>query len=117
MNKKYQYIYKILLLALVLILGTSCDKKLKTTVENTEEISVYFVNAVDGKLSTEQVVIDTEEINTNEKKLKVAIEAIQKGPQGTNLLPILVDNVTITDVELKEENTNNRSEANERSNR
>lgn len=105
MNKKYQYLYKMLLLALVLIFSTSCGKKLNTTLENTEEISVYFVNVVDGKLSTEQVVINTEEINTNEKKLKVAIEAIQKGPQATNLLPVLIDNVTIKDVELKEEST------------
>ncbi|HHX61838.1 MAG TPA: GerMN domain-containing protein [Epulopiscium sp.] len=103
MKSKYKSIYKIVGLVLIVLLMASCSNQVSDDeIVNKEEINVYFVNQVDGKLVSEKIYLDPKEIDTDEKKVRLAIGTIEKGPQSTSLSPIIPNDVKIQTIELVE---------------
>ena len=93
-----------MLVILIILVITSCGQDVIEDDQtiNQEEISVYFINQLDDKLVAEQVFSDPREIDTDEKKVKVAINALRKGPQSTSLLPVITKDIELQSVELHE---------------
>ncbi len=101
MRKKYKNSYKIIFLMLVMLVMTSCgDGVVDEKIPNQEEISVYFVNQLDGKLVAEKLFLDPKEIDTEEARVRVAIEALVKGPQSTSLSGVITNDLKIQTVDL-----------------
>ncbi len=104
MKKKNIGIYKLLFLIMILMIGTSCAKaELSEQVPDKEEISIYFQNQLDGKLSAEKIFLSSEQRASDENIVRQAIEAIQAGPQGTSLLPVIPSEVAIQKFDLQDD--------------
>ena len=83
---------------------TSCGKeKGNGELTDKEEVNIYFVNQLDGKLTAEKMFLSPKEDDTNAKKVQKAIEALQSGPQTASLLPVIPADVTIEKAEIKED--------------
>ena len=80
----------------------ACAQDGEVELNNKEEINVYFINQLDGVLSAEKVFADPKDMDTNEKKVRLAITALSKGPQVTSLLPVIPSGINIEKVELSE---------------
>lgn len=103
MKNKYKAISKLLFLIIVLLIGTSCAKEnKKEELVAQEEIEVYFINQLDGKLSAEKRFLSQDKAISQDQKVATIIEAIQDGPQSTSLLPVVPSDVVIRSVETKD---------------
>ena len=88
----------------ILFVLTSCTKgKGNGDLADKEEMDIYFVNQLDGKLTSEKIFLSPGQSDTNEKKVQKAIEAIQAGPQTASLLPVIPSEVAVQKVEIKDE--------------
>lgn len=96
MKRNDSFVCKLVLLILaVVVFSVACNKVIDDDTANKEEINVYFINQVDGKLVAEKIFLDPKEINTDEKKLKLAVDSIKKGPQATSLTSVIPKGVTV----------------------
>ena len=88
-------------LVLVMLIMTSCSAQIvDEKAPNQEELNVYFVNQLDGKLVAEKLFLDPKEVDTDEKKVRLAITALEKGPQSTSLSPVVSGDVSVQSVTL-----------------
>jgi len=100
---KYKVFYGMLFIIVILLIGTSCAKvNKKQDLVDKEEMSVYFVSQLDGKLSAEKLFLSSGQNDTDEKKVQKIIEAIQAGPQTTSLVPVVPNDVEIQSFEIKD---------------
>lgn len=103
MKSKYKYIYIGISLMLIMLFVISCSNK--DTVDqlaSKEEMSVYFVNQVDGQLVSEKIFSDPKETDTDAKKIALAIASLEKGPQSTSLSPVILNDVQVKKVDILE---------------
>lgn len=84
----------------MLAIGACADQVTDDKLVTQEEISVYFVNQLDGKLIAEKSFADPKEIDTDEKKVKLAVSTLEKGPQSTSLSPVIPGDVRVEGVVL-----------------
>ena len=104
MRKRYNVIYKLLFLITILLIVTSCGKeKGNGELTDKEEVSIYFVNQLDGKLVAEKMFLSPTQDDTNVEKVQKTIEALQAGPQTASLLPVIPSEVAIEKAEIKED--------------
>lgn len=100
-NNKYKAIFKVIFLSLIMLLVTSCSNKTSDgEMANKEEINIYFANQLDGKLVAEKVFLDPKEIDTDEKKVSLAMSSLEKGPQSTSLSPVMTNDIKVQSIQL-----------------
>lgn len=101
MKNQYRYKLGFLIFVFTLLFLVGCNNKaVEEDLVNKEEMNIYFINQVDGKLVAEKIFTNPKETDTNEKKVQVAIQALQKGPQSTSLLAVIPSDITIKNVTL-----------------
>lgn len=104
MKKKYKVIYSLLFVVAIILGITSCAKgKSNGDLADKEEVNIYFINQLDGKLSAEKIYLSSDESDSDEKKVQKAIDAILAGPQTTSLLPVVPAGVDIKNTEIQDD--------------
>ena len=104
MKDKYNSIYKIIpIVMIIMLLISACTNRKKIDdTSKQEEMNVYFVNQLDGKLVPEKVFADPKAVNTDDKKIKLAITSLQKGPQSTTLSPVMINDTRVQSIDIVE---------------
>ncbi len=104
MRNKYNSIYKkISIIIIMMLLITACgNKDIVDETSKQEEMIVYFINQLDGKLVSEKIFADPKAIDTDEKKIKLAINSLEKGPQSTTLSPVMINDIKVQSIEIAE---------------